>query len=261
MATFRRRPESEAATHEGAAERQELFNRIAPVYDKLNDVFSLGMHKLWKRWSISWSGAKEGDKALDVCCGSGDLSFLLSQKVGVNGKVIALDFSKEQLQVAASRQRERSKSNPCYKNIEWFEGDAVNLPFPDSTFDAATIGYGLRNVIDRKKALEQMHRVLKPGAKLSVLDFNKSTSQYICTIQLVWTYKRVPIPEELNQGYLTGAFVSAQITYIYAVSILPNLSSNKTGAELEKLALEVGFSDAKHYEIAGGLMGNFVAKR
>ncbi|XP_011086605.1 2-phytyl-1,4-beta-naphthoquinone methyltransferase, chloroplastic [Sesamum indicum] len=249
MATSRRRPESEAATHEGAAERQELFNRIAPVYDKLNDVFSLGMHRLWKRWSISWSGAKEGDKVLDVCCGSGDLSFLLSQKVGVNGKVIALDFSKEQLQVAASRQRERSKSNPCYKNIEWFQGDAVDLPFPDSTFDAATIGYGLRNVIDRKKALVQMHRVLKPGAKLSVLDFNKSTSQLISTIQ-DWALDHIVVP--------VASWYGLTSEYRYLKS---SIKGYLTGAELEKLALEVGFSEAKHYEIAGGLMGNFVAKR
>ncbi|PIN09760.1 hypothetical protein CDL12_17658 [Handroanthus impetiginosus] len=99
-----------------AAERQALFNRIAPVYDNLNDLFSLGRHRVWKRMTVSWSGAKGGDTVLDVCCGSGDLAFLLSEKVGINGKVIALDFSKEQLQIAACRQRERTKA--CYENIE-----------------------------------------------------------------------------------------------------------------------------------------------
>ncbi|KAL0385518.1 UNVERIFIED_CONTAM: 2-phytyl-1,4-beta-naphthoquinone methyltransferase, chloroplastic [Sesamum radiatum] len=249
MAAFERRRESEAATHEGAAERQELFNRIAPIYDKMNDVFTLGFHRLWKRWTVSWSGAKEEYKVLDVCCGSGDLSFLLSQKVGVNGKVIALDFSKEQLQVAASRQRERSKSNPCYKNIEWFEGDAINLPFPDSTFDAATIGYGLRNIIDRKKALEQMHRVLKPGAKLSVLDFNKSTSQITSTLQ-DWMIDHLVVP--------VASWYGLTSEYRYLKN---SIKEYLTGAELEKLALEAGFSEAKHYEIAGGFMGNLVAKR
>ncbi|KAI3467555.1 hypothetical protein Pfo_024218 [Paulownia fortunei] len=247
MATLRRRPESQPVSHEGAAERQELFNRIAPVYDKLNDLFSLGLHRLWKRWSISWSGAKEGDKVLDVCCGSGDLSFLLSEKVGINGKVIALDFSKEQLQIAASRQRERSK--PCYKNIEWFDGDAVALPFSDSTFDAATIGYGLRNVVDRKKALEEMYRVLKPGSKLSVLDFNKSTSRITSTIQ-DWMIDYVVVP--------VASWYGLTSEYRYLKN---SVKEYLTGNELEKLALEAGFSEAKHYEIAGGFMGNLVATR
>ncbi|KAL3630999.1 hypothetical protein CASFOL_023983 [Castilleja foliolosa] len=244
-----RRSESQPASHEGAAERQELFNRIAPVYDKLNDVFSLGLHRLWKRWSISWSGAKAGDKVLDVCCGSGDLSFLFSQTVGVNGKVTALDFSSEQLQVAKSRQHERSNSNPCYKNIEWIEGDAVALPFPDSTFDAATIGYGLRNVLDRKKALQEMVRVLKPGAKLSVLDFNKNTSQVMCKIQ-DWTIDYVIVP--------VASWYGLASEYRYLKN---SIKGYLTGSELEKLALEAGFSEAKHYPIAGGAMGNLVAKK
>ncbi|GFP88013.1 2-phytyl-1 4-beta-naphthoquinone methyltransferase chloroplastic [Phtheirospermum japonicum] len=244
---LRRRSEPQPASHDSAAERQELFNRIAPVYDKLNDVFSLGLHRLWKRWSISWSGAKEGDKVLDVCCGSGDLSFLFSQTVGVNGKVIALDFCPELLQVAKSRQRDRSNSNPCYKNIEWIEGDAVALPFPDSTFDAATIGYGLRNVLDRKKALEEMVRVLKPGAKLSVLDFNKNTNQLICKIQ-DWMIDYVIVPVASWYGFTSE--------YKYLKN---SIKEYLTGSELEKLALEAGFSEAKHYPIAGGAMGNLVA--
>ncbi|KAL3646999.1 hypothetical protein CASFOL_009171 [Castilleja foliolosa] len=111
----------------------------------LNDLLSLGAHRVWKRMTVSWSGAKEGDTVLDVCCGSGGLAFLLSEKVGINGKVFALDFSKEQLHVAESRQSKRSKT--CYKNIEWIEGDAVDLEFSASFFDAATIGYGLRKCI------------------------------------------------------------------------------------------------------------------
>ncbi|PIN04177.1 hypothetical protein CDL12_23287 [Handroanthus impetiginosus] len=118
--------------------------------------------------------AKEGDTVLDVRCGSGNLAFLLPEKVGINGRVIALGSSKEQLQTAASRQRERTKA--CYKNIEWIEGDADNLPFSECSLDATTIGYGLRNIRDRKKDQEEMSRVLKPGSTLFVLDFNKTKS-------------------------------------------------------------------------------------
>ncbi|KAL7149136.1 hypothetical protein ABFS83_05G019200 [Erythranthe nasuta] len=230
-----------------AAERQALFNRIAPVYDNLNDLLSLGRHRVWKRMAVSWSGAKEGDIVLDVCCGSGDLAFLLSEKVGINGKVIALDFSKEQLKIAASRQSERSK--PCYKNIEWIEGDAMDLPFSDSSFDAATIGYGLRNVVHRKKSLEEMCRVLKPGSKVSVLDFNKSTSPLTSSLQ-DWMIDNVVVPVANGYG------LASEYRYLKN-SIKEYLS----GIELEKLAFEAGFSEGKHYEIDAGFMGNLVATR
>ncbi|GER48749.1 menaquinone biosynthesis methyltransferase ubiE [Striga asiatica] len=243
MATLRRRSEPQPPSHESPAERQELFNRIAPVYDKNSrKVVRMSKNKPKNR-------AKEGDKVLDVCCGSGDLSFLLSLKVGINGKVTALDFSKELLDIAASRQREWSKSKPCYKNIEWIHGDAVALPFPDSSFDAATISYGLRNVVDRKKALEEMVRVLKSGAKLSVLDFNKSTNRLTSKIQ-DWMIDYVVVPVATWYGLASK--------YRYLKN---SIKEYLTGKELEKLALEAGFSEAKHYEIACGSMGNLVATR
>ncbi|KAG2701947.1 hypothetical protein I3760_06G069200 [Carya illinoinensis] len=164
-----------------ADERQTLFNRIAPVYDNLNDLLSLGQHRVWKRMAVSWSGAKMGDQVLDLCCGSGDLSFLLSEKVGSNGKVTGLDFSKEQLSVASLRRNMSLKT--CYKNIDWVEGDALDLPFPDGYFDAITMGYGLRNVVDKYRAMQEMFRVLKPGSRVSILDFNKSTQPFTASIQ------------------------------------------------------------------------------
>ncbi|XP_047961074.1 2-phytyl-1,4-beta-naphthoquinone methyltransferase, chloroplastic [Salvia hispanica] len=230
-----------------AADRQALFNRIAPVYDNLNDLFSLGMHRVWKRMAVSWSGVKQGDTVLDVCCGSGDLAFLLSEKVGTSGKVIALDFSKQQLQIAATRQSAQSKA--CYKNIEWIEGDAADLPFPRSSFDAATIGYGLRNIVDRRKAMEEMYKVLKPGSKVSILDFNKSTSSLNSSVQ-DWMIDYIVVP--IASGY------SLADEYQYLKS---SIKEYLTGKELEQLAGEVGFSEAKFYEIGAGLMGNLVATR
>ncbi|KAG8640125.1 2-phytyl-1,4-beta-naphthoquinone methyltransferase, chloroplastic isoform X6 [Manihot esculenta] len=149
-------------------ERQALFSRFALVYDNLNDVLSLGQHRIWKRMAVSWTGAKMGDNVLDLCCGSGDLAFLLSEKVGSNGKVIGVDFSKEQLLIASSRHELSSKE--CYQIIEWVEGEATDLPFSDCYFDAITMGYGLRNVIDKR-------------AKASILDFNKSTQPFVASVQ------------------------------------------------------------------------------
>ncbi|KAG1342859.1 2-phytyl-1,4-beta-naphthoquinone methyltransferase, chloroplastic [Cocos nucifera] len=230
-----------------SAEHQGLFSRIAPVYDKLNDVLSLGQHLIWKRMSVSWTGAKRRDRVLDLCCGSGDLAFLLSQKVGPDGEVSAVDFSKDQLLIATARQDLYWKA--CYKNIKWIEGDALDLPFADSYFDAITVGYGLRNVLDKQKAMKEIFRILKPGSRVSMLDFNKSSSSLITQSQ-EWMIDNVVVPIASNYG------LSKEYRYLKA-----SIAEYLTGKELEKLAKEVGFSEAKHYEIAGGLMGNLVASR
>ncbi|XP_057509876.1 LOW QUALITY PROTEIN: 2-phytyl-1,4-beta-naphthoquinone methyltransferase, chloroplastic-like [Actinidia eriantha] len=230
-----------------ADDRQALFNRIAPVYDNLNDMLSLGQHRIWKRMAVSWSGAKEGDNVLDLCCGSGDLAFLLSEKVGPNGKVIGLDFSKKQLEVASTRQHICSKA--CYNNIKWVEGSTLDLPFSDCYFDAITMGYGLRNVIDFRKAMEEMYRVLKPGSKASVLDFNKSTDILTALIQ-EWMIDNVVVPVATSYGLADE--------YKYLKS---SIQQYLTGKDLEQLALEAGFSNANHFEIGVGLMGNLVATR
>ncbi|XP_021727074.1 2-phytyl-1,4-beta-naphthoquinone methyltransferase, chloroplastic-like [Chenopodium quinoa] len=228
-------------------QRQALFSRIAPVYDNLNDLLSLGQHRVWKRMAVSWSGAKRGDSVLDICCGSGDLAFLLSEKVGLDGQVIGLDFSSNQLLIASSRQQERSTL--CYRNIEWLEGDALNLPFSDANFDAITMGYGLRNVTDKERAVEEIFRVLKPGCKASILDFNKSTEPITGVIQ-EWMIDNIVVPVATNYG------LAEEYRYLKS-----SIQEYLTGKELELLALAAGFSDAKFYEIAGGLMGNLVVTR
>uniref|UniRef100_J3LZF4 2-phytyl-1,4-beta-naphthoquinone methyltransferase, chloroplastic n=1 Tax=Oryza brachyantha TaxID=4533 RepID=J3LZF4_ORYBR len=237
-AARRRRFFAVRCSSSAADERQVLFSRIAPVYDHLNDVLSLGQHRTWKRICVSWSRAKRGDRVLDLCCGSGDLAFLLSEKVGLDG---------QQLQTAANRQEQRWK--PCYKNIKWIEGDALGLPFADCYFDAVTVGYGLRNVVDKPKAMREIFRVLKPGSRASVLDFNKSSSLFTTSLQS-WMIDNVVVP--LASGYgLTEE-------YKYLKS---SISQYLTGKELEELAKEAGFSAAKHYELGGGLMGDLVATR
>ncbi|XP_020409752.1 2-phytyl-1,4-beta-naphthoquinone methyltransferase, chloroplastic isoform X1 [Prunus persica] len=231
-----------------STKRQALFNRIAPVYDNLNDLLSLGQHRIWKRMAVSWSGAKKGDSVLDLCCGSGDLAFLLSEKVGSSGKqVIGLDFSKEQLSVASSRQKLMSKA--FHTNIEWVEGDAIDLPFSDGHFDAITMGYGLRNVVDKHKAMQEMYRVSKAGSRVSILDFNKSINPVIAfTQELMIDNVVVPVA--------SGFGLAEDYKYLKS-----SIREFLTGKELEELALDVGFSNARYYEIGGSLMGNLVATR
>jgi demethylmenaquinone methyltransferase/2-methoxy-6-polyprenyl-1,4-benzoquinol methylase len=230
------------STSPAASEIQAIFDRIAPVYDQLNNWLSLGQHRIWKLMAVKWSEASPKDVGLDVCCGSGDLAQLLARQVGSSGRVIGVDFSKEQLAIA--RQRNSSQFSPL--PIQWVEGDALNLPFDDNTFDCATIGYGLRNVTDIPRCLREMHRVLKRGAKAAILDFHRPSQSSMQTFQ---------------QWYLQAIVgTTAQrfgLTEEYAY-ISPSLERFPTGTEQVKLAERVGFSQAVHYPIAGGMMGVLV---
>lgn len=224
---------------------RDLFDRIAPVYDQLNHWLSLGQHQIWKKMTVKWSGAKPGDTCIDVCCGSGDLAQLLARQVGKTGQVFGVDFSTEQLAVARQRVRDRFLDLP----IEWIEGDALNLPFPDNYFDAATMGYGLRNVIDISACLKELHRVLKPQARAAILDLHRPTNPLVRNFQQ-WYLDTVVVPMATQYGF--------QDEYAY---IAPSLDRFPTGDEQVKLAHEVGFSGVTHYPIAGGTMGVLVVRK
>lgn len=150
---------------ERAAQVNRLFATIASRYDVINDVQSLGLHRWWKRRLAKLARVKPGDRAIDLCCGTGDISFALARR---GAEVVGLDFSKEMLAVAGQRLSQAACGNP-----QFIQGDAQNLPFPNESFDIVTVGYGLRNLASWQKGLAEMLRVAKPGARLLVLDFGK----------------------------------------------------------------------------------------
>ncbi|MBW4469627.1 MAG: bifunctional demethylmenaquinone methyltransferase/2-methoxy-6-polyprenyl-1,4-benzoquinol methylase UbiE [Stenomitos rutilans HA7619-LM2] len=219
-----------------------LFNRIAPVYDQLNTWLSLGQHRIWKQMAVKWSGATAGDTCLDVCCGSGDLALLLAQQVGANGQVIGIDFAAEQLAIAQQRSQQRYPT----PSITWLEGDALALPFSDNEFDAATMGYGLRNVTDIPRSLKELYRVLKPHAKAAILDFHRPSNAQMRTLQQ-WYLDAIVVPAAKQFG----------LTEEYAY-IAPSLDRFPTRAEQVALAHRAGFTRATHYPIASGTMGVLV---
>jgi len=150
-----------------AAKVNDLFARIARRYDFINDLQSFGLHRLWKRRVAKLAAVQPGNCALDLCCGTCDISFALAQR---GAETTGLDFSPQMLEVAAGRQR-HFKSQ--ISNLKFLQGDAQQLLFPDNSFDIVTVGYGLRNLTSCERGLDEMFRVAKPGARLIVLDFGK----------------------------------------------------------------------------------------
>ena len=155
-----------------AAKVNDLFAAIARRYDLLNDVQSFGLHRRWKRRVVELAAVQPGNRALDLCCGTGDLALALAQR---GAEVAGVDFSPAMLEIAEARRRRNFKSNPqsAIRNPQFIPGDALQIPFPDASFDIVTVGYGLRNLTTWEKGLEEMHRVARPGARLVVLDFGK----------------------------------------------------------------------------------------
>lgn len=236
--------------NEGEA-RQTLFNSISHVYDELNDELSFGMHRIWKKMTVKWSGASQGNTVLDVCCGSGDIAQILRDTVGPSGKVTGLDFSSAMLEDAAARDslRQRHQGSRSSPRIEWVQGDALDLPFPDDTFDAVTMGYGLRNVSSIPKALSELHRTLRPGCCVAILDFNNNENVLIDSAQ-AWFLEQQVVPAAEARG------VGDEYRYLR-----PSIQKFPRGREQEKLALQARFVHARHYEIGFGMMGVLVAKK
>ncbi len=218
---------------------QGIFDRIAPVYDRLNDRLSFGQHRIWKMMAVKWSEAKPGNVALDVCCGSGDIALMLAKKVGETGKVIGLDFACEQLAIARSRQAAKCPTIP----MNWLEGDALDLPFEDNYFDCATMGYGLRNVTNIPLCLQELYRVVKSGAKVAILDFHRPNEGYMQAFQQ-WYLQNIVVPIARDLG------MESEYAYIN-----PSIEKFPIGTEQVKLALRAGFKNAIHYPLMGGMMG------
>ncbi|HHP7229682.1 MAG TPA: bifunctional demethylmenaquinone methyltransferase/2-methoxy-6-polyprenyl-1,4-benzoquinol methylase UbiE [Xenococcaceae cyanobacterium] len=221
---------------------KEIFDHIAPRYDQLNDRLSFGQHRIWKMMTVKWSNPRLGDTALDICCGSGDLALMLAQKVGIRGKVIGLDFARAQLAIAAKKQ----KSRYAQYSINWIEGDALDLPLKNNYVDCATMGYGLRNVTNIPLCLQELHRVLKPGAKAAILDFHRPELAQIRAFQQ-WYLDYIVVP--------TAREFKMREQYAY---LTPSLARFPQGKEQVRLAKAAGFKQAKHYSLIGGMMGVLV---
>jgi demethylmenaquinone methyltransferase/2-methoxy-6-polyprenyl-1,4-benzoquinol methylase len=187
-----------AAGPQRAAKVEDLFAAIASRYDLLNDVLSLGLHRQWKRRVVKLARARTGERALDVCCGTGDIGFGLAAQ---GAQVVGLDFSEPMLAVAlkrlnvkGERQNKRADNTPRTEvNPQFLRGDAQQIPFPADSFNIVTVGYGLRNLADWELGLREMQRVAKPGGRLLVLEFGKPANAVWRGIYFAYLRSLVPL--------------------------------------------------------------------
>jgi demethylmenaquinone methyltransferase/2-methoxy-6-polyprenyl-1,4-benzoquinol methylase len=164
-----------------------MFDRIAQVYDLLNTVMTAGLHHRWRERAADLARVGPGARVLDVATGTGDLAIELARRVAPGGEVVGSDFSEAML------ARARRKSKPAGAGLQFEWGDALQLPFADGSFDAATVGFGARNFSDLQRGLEEMVRVVRPGGRVVVLEFTSPTRPPLSTFYSLWFDRVVPL--------------------------------------------------------------------
>lgn len=215
----------------------DLFARIAPRYDLINDLQSFGLHRAWKRRVLRMADVRNGERALDVCCGTGDLAFALAE---AGAQVTAVDFSQAMLDVARHRSGKRSSS---FVMPRFHEGDAMHLALPENSFDIVTVGYGLRNLPDWEQGLREMHRVAKPGGRLLVLDFGKPDHALLRSLYFAYLRFFVPVFGRL--------FCGDSATHAY---ILESLRHYPAQRGVEAAMRKLGCRELRIVNLLGGAM-------
>ena len=217
---------------------EEMFNSISSKYDFLNDMFSFGLHRFWKRKLLNILNPTFGEKWIDLCCGTGDMSILLAKYMKSSENITGLDSASQALFVA----KERSKEN--YSSIEWVNGDALNTNLPLHEFDGVLMAYGLRNLSNSEAGLREVFRILKPGGRAGILDFRSFQGNSIKGLfqKIYLSLYVVPIASALGLGR----------EYSY---IKKSLVSFPSGKEQINLALSAGFEKAEYKTLAMGQMG------
>ncbi len=209
---------------------QSKFTEIAPKYDRFNDFITLGMHRYWKRFVVRQTGVPIDGICLDLCCGTGDIAERMKEALP-HGKVYGLDFSKGMLSIAQERERLH------HKGVFYVQGDAMRIPFPEDSFDAITVGYGLRNVRNLNECIQDILRVLKPGGVLVSLDVGKIRLPVFSEISQFLFFKVIPM--------IGKRLLPDQDMFDY----LPHSSISYPDQEtLKRLLLHSGFKQVDYYD-------------
>jgi demethylmenaquinone methyltransferase/2-methoxy-6-polyprenyl-1,4-benzoquinol methylase len=227
------------AWEEKARRVRSVFASVAGKYDIMNDLMSFGVHRLWKQFTLSLTGLRPGQRALDVAGGTGDLALGMLRQVGKGGSVALSDINPDMLE----RGRDRLLDSGWAGNVECLVADAERLPFDDNSFDCVTIGFGLRNVTDKPAALNSMLRVLKPGGQVLVLEFSHPVAPGLKPLYDAYSFKVLP---------LLGRFVAGdEASYRYLAESIRMHPNQETLLEMLRTA---GYAQVRYHNLSGGIV-------
>ncbi|OAI48753.1 bifunctional demethylmenaquinone methyltransferase/2-methoxy-6-polyprenyl-1,4-benzoquinol methylase [Gammaproteobacteria bacterium SCGC AG-212-F23] len=228
------------ASHEKSQRVAEVFRSVAGKYDLMNDLMSLGLHRLWKKITIAESGVRAGHRVLDIAGGTGDLAYAFSKKVGKEGLVVLADINEKMLQYGRDKFIDKGILTT---NIQYAQADAESLPFAENYFDCITIAFGLRNVTDKAVALRSMYRVLKPGGKLLILEFSKPVIPMLNKLYDAYSFNVIP---------KLGAWITHdQDSYQYLVE---SIRMHPNQITLKNMLEDAGFEDVSYRNLSGGIV-------
>lgn len=216
-----------------------VFHSVAGKYDLMNDLMSMGIHRLWKRYTLDMSGVRQGDHVLDLAGGTGDLAEKFARMVGPRGSVTLADINDSMLRMG----RERLVNDGIIGNVQYVQANAECLPFPDNHFDAITIAFGLRNVTDKDAALRSMFRVLKPGKPLLVLEFSRPVIKPLNPIYDAYSFKILPLLGKL--------FANDPDSYRYLAESIRKHPDQQT---LKSMMEAAGFGRCEYFNLSGGIV-------
>jgi demethylmenaquinone methyltransferase / 2-methoxy-6-polyprenyl-1,4-benzoquinol methylase len=224
---------------EKAARVRAVFESVAGNYDLMNDLMSAGAHRLWKRFTLSQTGLRPGQRALDVAGGTGDLSAGMSKQVGSNGLVVLTDINAAMLAEGRNALTDRG----VVANVRYSLANAERLPFPDSSFDCVTIGFGLRNVTDKMAALRSMQRVLKPGGQLLILEFSHPVAPGLKPLYDAYSFSVLP--------WLGKVVARDEASYRYLAESIRKFPKQET---LLEMMSEAGLEGCRYHNLSGGIV-------
>lgn len=218
---------------------RSVFDSVAEKYDIMNDLMSMGIHRIWKRIAVQLSHVRAGEQVLDLAGGTGDMTALYQNKVGPSGRVILSDINAAMLQ----RGRDRLIDEGIAGNVQYAQIDAEKLPFPDNSFDCVSISFGLRNVTHKEEALKSMYRVLKPGGRVIVLEFSEVQGDLLKKGYDLYSFQILPTLGKL--------IANDADSYRY---LAESIRKHPNQEKLKQMMVDAGFDRCEYFNITQGVV-------
>jgi len=217
---------------------RDHFDTVARTYDLMNTLLSFGIHYFWKGTAVETLGLKEGDSVLDVCGGTGDLSVLAAQRIGPSGRIVLYDINRAMMQAGRCKPRHAAER----RRILYVQGDAERAAFASGSFDAAMVGFGIRNLTNREEGLREIHRVLKPGGRFVCLEFSRPMTAWFRVLYDFYSFRIMPLLGRLIAG--------SRQAYTYLPESIRLFPSPK---ELSDILEEIGFQGICYQRLTNGI--------